>query len=114
MLLAALGGAREGEPASREQVERVHDGGYLDGLASLEHETWVDGDTIAGPSSYEAALLAAGCAVAAVETRGFALVRPPGHHALPDRQPDWRAGAAAADALGLGRLAGRLEEAASS
>lgn len=34
--------------------------------------------------------------------------------ALPDREPDWRAGAAAADALGLGRLAGRLEEAASS
>jgi len=33
---------------------------------------------------------------------------------IPDRQPDWRAGAAAADALGLGRLAGRLEEAASS
>ena len=33
---------------------------------------------------------------------------------LPDRQPDWRAGAAAADALGLGRLAGRLEEAAST
>ncbi len=26
--------------------------------------------------------------------------------ALPDREPDWRAGAAAADALGLGRLAG--------
>jgi len=33
---------------------------------------------------------------------------------LPDREPDWRAGAAASDALGLGRLAGRLEEAASS
>ena len=33
---------------------------------------------------------------------------------LPDREPDWRAGAAAAEALGLGRLAGRLEEAASS
>ena len=33
---------------------------------------------------------------------------------LPDREPDWRAGAAAADELGLGRLAGRLEEAASS
>ena len=33
---------------------------------------------------------------------------------LPDREPDWRAGAAAAQALGLGRLAGRLEEAASS
>jgi 5'-3' exonuclease len=34
--------------------------------------------------------------------------------ALPDREPDWRAGAAAAAALGLRRLAGRLEEAASS
>jgi DNA polymerase-1 len=33
---------------------------------------------------------------------------------IPDRRPDWRAGAAAADAMGLGRLAGRLEEAASS
>ena len=33
---------------------------------------------------------------------------------LPDREPDWRAGAAAAEELGLGRLAGRLEEAASS
>ena len=34
--------------------------------------------------------------------------------ALPDREPDWAAAAVAADALGLGRLAGRLEEAASS
>jgi len=34
--------------------------------------------------------------------------------ALPDRAPDWRAGGAAAEELGLGRLAGRLEEAASS
>jgi DNA polymerase-1 len=33
---------------------------------------------------------------------------------LPDREPDWQAGAAAAEALGLGRVAGRLEEAASS
>jgi len=33
---------------------------------------------------------------------------------LPDHEPDWRACAAAADGLGLGRLAGRLEEAASS
>jgi 5'-3' exonuclease len=34
--------------------------------------------------------------------------------ALPDREPDWHAAAVAADELGLGRLAGRLEEAASS
>jgi acetoin utilization deacetylase AcuC-like enzyme len=46
---------------------------------------WLDGDTIASETSFEAALLAAGAAVAAVERGGFALVRPPGHHALPDR-----------------------------
>ncbi len=85
MLLEALGGARDGEPASREQVERVHDGGYVEALAALDCETWLDGDTIAGPTSFEAAVLAAGCAIAAVEAGGFALVRPPGHHALPDR-----------------------------
>ena len=85
VLLDALGGAREGEPASRLQVERVHDPGYVERLASLDRETWLDGDTIGGPTSLEAALLAAGCAVSAVETGGFALVRPPGHHALPDR-----------------------------
>lgn len=33
---------------------------------------------------------------------------------LPDREPDWRAGVAAATALGLGRVAARLEEAAAS
>ena len=33
---------------------------------------------------------------------------------LPDQEPDWRAGAAAATALGLARVAGRMEEAASS
>ncbi|HEX9350419.1 MAG TPA: histone deacetylase, partial [Gaiellaceae bacterium] len=33
---------------------------------------------------FEAALLAAGVAIAAIEQGGFALVRPPGHHALPD------------------------------
>ena len=33
---------------------------------------------------------------------------------LPDREPDWRAGATAARELGLQRLAGRMEEAESS
>jgi DNA polymerase I len=33
---------------------------------------------------------------------------------LPDHEPHWHAAAVAADELGLGRLAGRLEEAASS
>ncbi len=75
----------EGSPASREQVERCHASGYLDRLEALEVPTMLDPDTVASESSYEAALLAAGCSLAAVDRGGFALVRPPGHHALPDR-----------------------------
>src|SRR5919109_2569073 len=75
----------EGRPASREQVERCHSGSYLDRLEAIEVPTLLDPDTPASETSYEAALLAAGCALAAVDRGGFALVRPPGHHALPGR-----------------------------
>ncbi|MGZ4401347.1 MAG: histone deacetylase family protein [Gaiellaceae bacterium] len=75
----------EGRPASREQVERCHEPAYLDRLAALEVPTLLDPDTVATPTSWEAALLAAGCVIEAVERGGFALVRPPGHHALPGR-----------------------------
>ena len=85
ILLDALGGARVGVPALRAQIERVHDGAYLDRLETLRSATWLDADTVAGPTSWEAARLAAGCAIDAVDSGGFALVRPPGHHALPDR-----------------------------
>ena len=47
--------------------------------------TLLDPDTVASSTSYEAALLAAGCTLTAVDRGGFALVRPPGHHALPER-----------------------------
>jgi acetoin utilization deacetylase AcuC-like enzyme len=75
----------EGRPASREQVERCHEPGYLDRLAAIEVPTLLDPDTVATGTSWEAALLAAGCTIDAVERGGFALVRPPGHHALPGR-----------------------------
>jgi acetoin utilization deacetylase AcuC-like enzyme len=75
----------EGLPASREQVERCHSREYLDLLEAIETTSMLDGDTVASETSYEAALLAAGCALAAVDREGFALVRPPGHHALPAR-----------------------------
>jgi len=75
----------EGSPASREQVERVHTPAYLDRLEALEVPTLLDPDTVASETSYEAALLAAGCTLAAVDRGGFALVRPPGHHAPPGR-----------------------------
>ena len=52
-------------------------------LESLTEPTWLDGDTIASGTTYEASLLAAGISIAAVERGAFALVRPPGHHARP-------------------------------
>jgi acetoin utilization deacetylase AcuC-like enzyme len=72
----------EGTIATREQIVRVHRADYVEAVSSLRDETWLDGDTPAGATTWEAACLAAGCAMRAVERRGFALVRPPGHHAL--------------------------------
>ncbi|HLM36783.1 MAG TPA: histone deacetylase [Gaiellaceae bacterium] len=75
----------EGRPASREQVERCHSREYVERLEAIDGMAMLDPDTVASETSYEAALLAAGCALAAVDREGFALVRPPGHHALPGR-----------------------------
>ena len=47
--------------------------------------TWLDYDTLATATTYEAAALAAGTAIEAALRGGFALIRPPGHHALPER-----------------------------
>ena len=41
----------------------------------------LDADTICTETTYDAALLAAGAAIEAVRRGGFALARPPGHHA---------------------------------
>jgi acetoin utilization deacetylase AcuC-like enzyme len=45
----------------------------------------LDPDTVASATSWEAATLAAGIVLEAVDRGGFALVRPPGHHALANR-----------------------------
>ena len=74
-----------GRPATAEEVERVHLPEYVDRIRGTERETWLDPDTVGTASSYEAALLAAGTTIAAVEQEAFALVRPPGHHALGGR-----------------------------
>jgi acetoin utilization deacetylase AcuC-like enzyme len=75
----------EGRPATRAEIERCHEPAYLDRLQAIEAPMLLDPDTVASGTSYQAALLAAGCTVEAVERGGFALVRPPGHHALPGR-----------------------------
>ncbi len=82
--------------ASDQEIERVHVRAYRE-LAQRETERLTQarylstGDTVVDATSYAVARRAAGGALAAVETsvRGgeavFALVRPPGHHAEPDR-----------------------------
>ena len=52
-------------------------------LEALTEPTLLDADTVASDTSWSAALLAAGIAIDAAETAGFAFVRPPGHHARP-------------------------------
>jgi len=72
------------EPADRSRIELVHSPAYVDAIASIDEDVWLDPDTYAAPTTCDAASLAAGCAIRAVEVGGFALVRPPGHHALED------------------------------
>ena len=81
-LLSRFPGFLHGRQADRAQIERVHEGTYIDAVDAVLDEVWLDEDTFAGATTWEAACLAAGCAIRAVETGGFALIRPPGHHAL--------------------------------
>jgi acetoin utilization deacetylase AcuC-like enzyme len=112
VLLGAFPDWVRARPAAEADVERCHDAGYLLRLRAIASPTWLDADTPASETSYEAALLAAGAAMQAVEIGGFALARPPGHHALPDAAMGFcllnNAAVAARHAqaeLGLGRVA---------
>jgi acetoin utilization deacetylase AcuC-like enzyme len=62
-----------------------HTAEHLERIRALEGRTWLDGDTIGSDSTFEAGSLAAGTAIEAALCGGFALVRPPGHHALRER-----------------------------
>ncbi|MGE5691444.1 MAG: histone deacetylase [Pseudomonadota bacterium] len=84
VLLEALPWREATRVATAAELERCHTPDHVRHIRGISHPTWVDGDTICSQTSWEAALLAAGTAIEAVETGAFALVRPPGHHALPD------------------------------
>ena len=82
MLLDSIEDWDQAGPASPADVQRCHTPEYVTRIRSVHEPTWLDGDTIASGTTFEAALLAAGVAISAVEQGGLALVRPPGHHAL--------------------------------
>src|SRR5262245_10614731 len=76
------------EPAPVAWIEACHAREYVERVRALSAAgdlVMADPDTVVGPTTWDAALLAAGSAVRAVEIGGFALARPPGHHALRDR-----------------------------
>jgi acetoin utilization deacetylase AcuC-like enzyme len=70
-------------PARVEDVLRCHTPAVVDLVRSAHG--WLDSDTICTETTFEAALLAAGAAIEAVRLGGFALGRPPGHHATRAR-----------------------------
>ena len=83
VLQSAFPAWREAKPATVEAIERCHAPEYVELVRAVAAPTWLDADTPASETTFEAALLSAGGALTAVDVGGFALVRPPGHHALP-------------------------------
>ena len=81
--------------ATREQLLRVHDPGYVDAIEASVPErglVHLDPDTAMNPHSHHAALRAAGAAIKATDLvmkgeveNAFCNVRPPGHHAARAR-----------------------------
>jgi acetoin utilization deacetylase AcuC-like enzyme len=85
VLLERFPGFAEGREAEAADLERCHTAEYVERIRSVSRPTWFDLDTVCTETTWRAAVLAAGTAIEAVRRGGFALVRPPGHHALPDR-----------------------------
>jgi len=71
----------ECEPATEADVLRCHTPALVERVRT--YRGWLDQDTVCTETTFDAALLAAGAAIDAVRRSGFALVRPPGHHARP-------------------------------
>lgn len=84
----------DAEPAPDEAFERLHTPAYVASVLALEGQTArLDADTAVSPGSIDAARLSCGAAFQLVDAlmqvdmprRGFALGRPPGHHAESHR-----------------------------
>ncbi len=81
-------------PAAEDEIARVHTRSYIEQVRRVAERGGghLDPDTYVVSRSYDAALMAAGGLLAVTRAvldgrarNGFALVRPPGHHALAGR-----------------------------
>jgi acetoin utilization deacetylase AcuC-like enzyme len=75
----------EGRAATVDELLLCHTAEHVELVRAVEDPVWLDGDTVCTATTFEAAALAAGTAIEAALRGGFALVRPPGHHALAGR-----------------------------
>jgi acetoin utilization deacetylase AcuC-like enzyme len=84
----------EAEPATLEQLELVHTPSYIEKVLKTADHTFssLAPDTPTSAKTYEAAWLAVGACLKGLDTMlsgqcdvCLSLIRPPGHHALPDR-----------------------------
>ena len=107
--------------AAVTDLERVHPADYVARIldaSPASGSVQLDADTVLSPGSVRAARLAAGAVIDAVHAvaegctaRAFAAVRPPGHHAEPDRAMGFclfssvAVAARVAQSLGMARVA---------
>lgn len=84
--LAGLGLKEELVPSGEEFLNLVHTETQIALIRKASAQgADLDPDTVVSTGSYEAAVRAVGATVMASEEGGFAIVRPPGHHAYPSR-----------------------------
>src|SRR5213594_3457119 len=84
----------EPRPAQMEELELVHHPAHVERVekAARKAPAYLDPDTVVSTESYRTGLYAAGGVLECVDAickgsllRGFAFVRPPGHHAEPNK-----------------------------
>ncbi|MCB0661264.1 MAG: histone deacetylase [Saprospiraceae bacterium] len=72
-------------PIDVDPVYLIHPKSYVDRIQrAAENELPLDPDTRLSKTSFSAALKAVNATILASEQQGFAIVRPPGHHAYPE------------------------------
>ena len=76
------------KPRNGEQfLELAHDPDYVKKVKEMSRGGggYLDGDTLVSAKTYDAAIHAVGATIDAADKEGFAVVRPPGHHASKDQ-----------------------------